>query len=57
MAHLEGQVGLLRIPPTLAAVQDDAAAGGRQEDGLLPTRLFRIVYFDRAGKQLLLQRR
>lgn len=57
MAHLEGQVGLLRLAPTLAAVQDDAAAGGRQEDGLLPTRLFRIVYFDRAGKQLLLQRR
>jgi len=57
MAHLEGRVGLLRIPSTLAAVQDDSAAGGRQEDGLLPTRLFRIVYFDRAGKQLLLQGR
>ena len=57
MAHLKGQIGPLRLPATLAAVQDDSAAGGRREDGLLPTRLFRIVYFDRAGKQLLLRGR
>jgi hypothetical protein len=57
MARLEGRFGALRLDPTLAALQDDAAAGGRQEDGLLPTRLFRTVYFDRARKQLMLQRR
>ena len=57
MARLEGRIGLLRIPATLSAVQDDAAAGGREEDGLLPTGLFRIVYFDRATKELLLKRR
>jgi hypothetical protein len=54
MAHLEGELGVLRLDATPAAVQDDAAAGGREEDGLLPTRLFRIVYFDRGEKQLLL---
>lgn len=57
MAHLEGQLGRLRFPPTLVAIQDDVAAGGRQEDGLLPTRLFRVVYFDRAEERLLLGRR
>jgi hypothetical protein len=54
MARLEGAVGGVTLKPAVAAVQDDAAAGGRQEDGLLPTRAFRVVYFDRkAGKVLL----
>jgi hypothetical protein len=54
MARFEGGVGGLALKPTVAAVQDDVAAGGREEDGLLPTRIFRIVYFDRrAGKVML----
>lgn len=56
MAHLEGQVNGIPVPPTLAAVQHESAAGGRGEDGLLPTRLFRVVYFDRAAGRILLRR-
>jgi hypothetical protein len=56
IVQLEGRVGGLRIPGTATAVQDDRAAGGREEDGLLPTQLFRMVYFDRAEEQLLLRR-
>jgi hypothetical protein len=57
MARLEGRVGTLALPATLAAVQEDAAAGRRQEDGLLPTRSFRVVFFDRVQGQLLLDAR
>jgi hypothetical protein len=57
MARLEGGLGGVRLDPILAAVQRDGLAGGRAEDGLLPTRLFRIVYFDRALSQVLLQSR
>jgi hypothetical protein len=56
MVLLEGRLGQLVLPPTLTAVQDDRAAGGREEDGILPTRLFRIVYFDRAAQRVLLRR-
>ena len=54
MARLEGRVGTLALKAALAAVQDDGAAGGREEDGLIPTRAFRAVYFDRDGGTLLL---
>lgn len=57
MADLEGRVGTLVIPRVLAAIQDDVAAEGREEDGLLPTRLFSVVYFDRAHGRLLLKGR
>jgi hypothetical protein len=56
MVELDGRVGRLRLPSTPAAVQDDTAAGGREEDGLLPTRLFRLVYFDITEQQVLLRR-
>ena len=54
MVRLEGHVGGLALEAALAAVQDDSAAGGREEDGLLPTRSFRVVYFDRAEGRVLL---
>jgi hypothetical protein len=56
LARLEGRIGPLVLPAALAALQDDEAAGGRQEDGLLPTRAFRSVYFDRADRTLSLSR-
>jgi hypothetical protein len=56
MVELAGRVGRLRLPSTPAAVQDDRAAGGREEDGLLPTRLFRLVYFDITEQQVVLRR-
>jgi predicted aspartyl protease len=55
-ARLEGRIGSLALPAVLAAVQHDAAAGGREEDGLLPTRSFRVLYFDRSNGTLLLAR-
>jgi hypothetical protein len=57
MARLEGRVGTLALKAALAAVQDDVAAGGREEDGLIPTRAFRVVYFDRTAGELLLSGR
>lgn len=57
MAWLEGKVGGLAVKAMAAAVQDDAAAGGREEDGLLPTRAFRSVYFDRTEGRLLINAR
>lgn len=53
MARLEGRIGPLALPAVLAAVQDDEAAGGREEDGLLPTRSFRTLYFDRSTATVL----
>ena len=57
MARLEGRIGGLRLDPVLAAIQDDRSAGGREEDGLLPTRLFRVVYFDREAGRILVRSR
>ena len=47
-------LGTLRLRGLRAAVVDDAAAGGREEDGLLPARLFAAVYFDRAAAEIVL---
>jgi len=54
MARLEGRIGPLAMPEALVALQDDEAAGGREEDGLLPTRSFRSVYFDRSAATVLI---
>jgi hypothetical protein len=50
-------VGTVRLGHVTAAVIADEAAGGRQEDGLLPARLFASVYFDRQAGQIALEAR
>ena len=51
------ELGLVRLDGFTAAVVADALAGGRQEDGLLPTRLFSSVYFDRGAGEVVLEPR
>jgi predicted aspartyl protease len=53
MARLEGRIGPLAMSAVVAAVQDDEVAGAREEDGLLPTRSFRTLYFDRSTATVL----
>ena len=50
-------LGSLRLRGLTAAVVEDAAAGGREEDGLLPARLFAAVYFDRQAGEIVLEAR
>jgi predicted aspartyl protease len=50
-------LGSMRLRSFTAAVVADAAAGGREEDGLLPARLFSSVYFDREAGQIVLEPR
>jgi hypothetical protein len=49
-----GSVPLGRVQ---AAVVPDGAAGGREEDGLLPTRMFASVYFDLVAREIALEAR
>jgi predicted aspartyl protease len=50
-------LGSMRLRSITAAVVADAAAGGREEDGLLPASLFSSVYFDREAGQIVLEPR
>lgn len=49
--------GPIRLGRLRAAVAPDAMAGGREEDGLLPTRMFASVYFDHAAGEVALEAR
>ena len=51
------ELGALRLRGLTAAVVDDVAAGGREEDGLLPARLFASVFLDREAGVMVMEAR
>jgi hypothetical protein len=51
------RAGAIELGALTAAVAADADAGGRDEDGLLPTRMFASVYFDVAAGEIALEAR
>jgi predicted aspartyl protease len=50
-------LGGVKLRGLTAAVVPDGSAGGRREDGLLPTRLFASVFFHRKAGQIVLEPR